>query len=93
MALELLSVLAFFSRRARIVIVPCLLLLQVGFAVTMRALFQTFFLTYAFWIPWDRLLDMAHRERSGRKTVAQVVLIVLIATFVGWTAVLPWVLH
>ena len=91
--LELLSVLAFFSWRARIVIVPSLLLLQVGFAVTMRALFQTFFLTYAFWIPWDRLLDMARGERSRGRTRARLALAALLATFVGWTSVLPWVLR
>ena len=91
--LELLSVVAFFSRRASIVIVPCLLLLQIGFAVTMRALFQTFFLTYAFWIPWDRLLDMARGGRPRRRTLARLVLALLLATFVGWTAVLPWVLR
>ena len=92
-SLELASVLAFFSWRARIVIVPCLLLLQVGFAVTMRALFQTFFLTYAFWIPWDRLLDMSRGCRSRRRTLGRLVLAALLATFVGWTAVLPWVLR
>ena len=85
MTLELLSPLAFFSRRARLVILPSLFFMLVGFAVTMRALFQIFFLTYAFWLPWDRVLSIARGERPGRRNLARLLLLVLVATFVGWT--------
>ena len=88
LALELLSPLAFFSRRAQVVILPCLFFMQVGFALTMRATFRTFFLTYAFWIPWDRLLGLARVESGGRRTLARVALVSIIAAFVGWTAVI-----
>ena len=88
LALELLSPLALFSRRARIVIVPCLFFMQIGFAVTMRATFRTFFLTYAFWIPWDLLLDLARGESGRRRTLARVSLLGIIAVFVCWTAVI-----
>lgn len=88
LALELLSPLAFFSRRAQIVLIPCLFLMQVGFALTMRATFRTFFLTYAFWIPWDRLLEHCRVESGRRQALACVVLFCVIAAFVGWTAVI-----
>ena len=87
LALELLSPLALFSRRARMVIVPSLFFMQIGFAVTMRATFRTFFLTYAFWIPWERLLDLARGESGRRRTLARVALFGIIAAFVCWTAV------
>ena len=87
LALELLSPLALFSRRAQTVILPGLFFMQVGFAVTMRATFRTFFLTYAFWIPWDRLLELA-RVESGRRVLARAALFAIVAAFVGWTAVI-----
>ena len=85
MTLELLSPLALFSRRARLVILPSLFFMLVGFAVTMRALFQIFFLTYAFWLPWDRVLSIARGERPGRRNLARLLLLVLLSVFVGWT--------
>ncbi len=88
LALELLSPLTLFSRRARIVILPCLFFMQVGFAVTMRATFRTFFLTYAFWIPWDRLLELARVESGPRQKLARVALFSILAVFVVWTAVI-----
>ncbi len=85
LTLELVSPLAFFSRRASLVILPSLFFMLVGFAVTMRALFQIFFLTYAFWLPWDRVLSIARGERPGRRNLARLGLVVLLGVFVGWT--------
>jgi len=62
--------------------------MQVGFAVTMRATFRTFFLTYAFWIPWDRLLELAGVESGRRRLVARATLFGIVAAFVGWTVVI-----
>lgn len=88
LALELLSPLALFSTRARVAILPSLFLMQMGFGMTMGATFRTFFLTYAFWVPWDRLLEFGRGERSRRRSAARLALLALVATFVGWTLVI-----
>ena len=61
--------------------------MQVGFAVTMRATFRTFFLTDAFWIPWDRRLELA-RVKSGRRVLVRAALFGIVAAVVSWTAVI-----
>jgi hypothetical protein len=53
---ELLFPLALFSRRARRVLPPMLLLMQLGIGLVMNVWFWTFMYVYVFWVPFDRIL-------------------------------------
>ncbi len=54
-AFELAAPLALFSARARAVVIPSLLAMQVGIGLFMNVWFYQFLLIYAFWAPWDRI--------------------------------------
>ena len=54
---ELLFPLALFSRRARGVLPPLLLAMQLGIGVLMNVWFWPFMYCYLFWVPWDRILS------------------------------------
>lgn len=56
-SIELSAPLALFSSRARAVIVPGLLSLQVGILLVMGDNFTQFMALYLFWIPWGSILD------------------------------------
>jgi hypothetical protein len=54
---ELLFPLALFSRRARRVLPPVMLLMQLGIGLLMNVWFWTFMYCYLFWVPWDRIVN------------------------------------
>ena len=66
---ELLFPLALFSRRARKVLPPALLAMQLGIGLVMNVWFWPFMFCYLFWIPWDRTagrrLQSNERVRSA----------------------------
>ena len=47
--------LALFSRRARWIIVPVMVCIQVGIHMLMGIDFRQFMIVYLFWVPWDRV--------------------------------------
>lgn len=53
---ELLFPLALISRRARRVLPPALLLMQLGIGLVMNVWFWTFMYVYVFWVPFDRIV-------------------------------------
>jgi hypothetical protein len=53
---ELLFPLALFSLRARRILPPLLLAMQVGIGLLMNVWFWPFMFCYLFWVPWDRIL-------------------------------------
>ena len=66
---ELLFPLALFSRRARTILPPALLAMQLGIGLVMNVWFWPFMFCYLFWIPWDRTvrrrLQSNERVRSA----------------------------
>lgn len=65
---ELLFPLALVSRRARAVLPPLLLAMQLGIGLLMNVWFYTFMFVYVFWVRWDRLLSP--RLKSAQPTPA-----------------------
>jgi hypothetical protein len=59
--IELTCPLALFSRRAALLLVPALILMQLGIRITMGPDFSSVMFAHVFWIPWPRLLG--GRER------------------------------
>lgn len=59
LAVELGLPLALISARARAVLIPALLAMQVGIWLLMGVLFLPFLAAYPFWLPWDRILPRA----------------------------------
>jgi len=55
LALELALPLALFSARARAVLIPALLGLQVGIWLVLGVRFLPFVAAYVFWLPWGRI--------------------------------------
>jgi hypothetical protein len=53
---ECLFPLALISRRARAVLVPLMLGMQINITVLFGVFFWTYFVAYSFWLPWDDLL-------------------------------------
>jgi hypothetical protein len=53
---ELLFPLALLSRRARRILPPALLAMQLGIGLVMNVWFWPFMFCYLFWVPWDRSL-------------------------------------
>jgi hypothetical protein len=53
---ELLFPLALFSLRARRILPPLLLAMQLGIGLLMNVWFWPFMFCYLFWVPWDRIL-------------------------------------
>jgi len=47
--------LALFSRRARWILVPLMLVIQIGIRVVMGPSFNQFVICNLFWVPWDRI--------------------------------------
>jgi hypothetical protein len=66
LALEVLSPLALLHRWARAIIVPGLLLLQLGIWLLMGVLFDEFFVLFAICIPWLPAWDWARRLLTVR---------------------------
>jgi hypothetical protein len=62
-AIELAAPLALFSPRARLVIIPGLLSLQIGILLLMGDNFTQFMALYLFWIPWSPLLNARATDR------------------------------
>lgn len=54
-AFELAYPLALFSRRARRIIVPTLVLIQIGIRLLMGPSFRAMLICNLFWVPWDRV--------------------------------------
>jgi hypothetical protein len=66
--IETLFPLALVSRRARVVLVPCGLVLLVGIRLLMGPTFEQFMMCYVFWVPWSRVVAFARqRARAGVK--------------------------
>src|SRR5207249_2194720 len=65
-AIEVGFPLALISRRARWILVPAELGMQIGIRVLMGPSFEQFVICYLFWVPWDRvgseLAAQRHRE-------------------------------
>ena len=53
---EVLFPLALFSLRARRILPPLLLAMQIGIGLLMNVWFWPFMFCYLFWVPWDRIL-------------------------------------
>jgi hypothetical protein len=59
---ELCYPLALVSRRARMLVVPGVFLMQVGIFLFMRIPFHEFLICNVFWIPWDTLFSRLRRK-------------------------------
>ncbi len=60
--------LALFSRRARWLLVPAVLSMQIGIRVILGPRFVQFMICNLFWVPWDRIAArVAGRARAGRR--------------------------
>ena len=69
--LETAAPLALFSRRLRWIIAPGLLAMQLGISVLLDA-FEPYYVLYAFWIPWDRILsDQSGAGDSNSEVIVQ----------------------
>lgn len=67
---ELAYPLALFSSRARWILVPLMLSIQVGIRVVMGPSFNQFMICNLFWVPWDRVFDklmLSHKESSAER--------------------------
>ncbi len=65
--------LALVSRRARRLLVPSVLLMQVGIRVVLGPSFVTWMLCNVFWVPWDRFVGgRRDDERDDQSRVAAV---------------------
>lgn len=65
LVVELMCPLALFSRRAALVLVPSLILMQVGIRVVMGPDFTEVMFAHVFWIPWARFVDKPEPQLSG----------------------------
>jgi predicted DCC family thiol-disulfide oxidoreductase YuxK len=68
--IEVSLVLALFSRRARLVLVPGAVALQGGIALFMGPNFYQMMICQAVWVPWDRVVERLAAYSRGRKTYA-----------------------
>ena len=57
--------LALFSRRARALFVPGMLLAQIGIRVLMGPSFIPFIICNLFWVPWNRLIAIRRGAKAG----------------------------
>jgi len=54
--LELTFPLALLSRRLRTVLIPAVIVMQIGIGIAMGVYFTQFLLCYLFWVPWSRMI-------------------------------------
>ena len=62
---ETLYPLALFSRRARMVLVPAVFLMQVGIRTLMGPTFDQYLICNLFWVPWDQVPVRMRRMLPG----------------------------
>ncbi|HEX6940099.1 MAG TPA: DCC1-like thiol-disulfide oxidoreductase family protein [Longimicrobiales bacterium] len=68
LGVELAYPLALFSRRARWLLVPAVLGMQIGIRVILGPRFVQFMICNIFWVPWDRVAArVAARLRAGER--------------------------
>ena len=67
--METLSPLALFSRRAKLLIIPGLLLFQLGNYFIIGVSFMKFLPCYMFWVPWGSLVSRLRRMSASVKGV------------------------
>ncbi len=70
--LEVGFVIALFSRRARWVLVPGIVAMQMGIALFMGPNFYQMMMCQALWVPWDRVVGSIAARYAGRGTYALV---------------------
>ncbi|HEX7118968.1 MAG TPA: DCC1-like thiol-disulfide oxidoreductase family protein [Longimicrobiales bacterium] len=70
LTVELAYPLALFSHRARWLLVPAILAMQIGIRIILGPRFVQFMICNLFWVPWDRVVAaVAVRLRAGERYV------------------------
>ena len=67
--MELSAPVALMSRRARAIVIPALLSMQLGIWIVLGVSFASFMTVYVFWVPWDRVAALLGRLSRGRVPV------------------------